>query len=67
VKELIYNESQFQNIDSNTCGLFVLYFAIQRMHNLDLNFEEILEEIFDKDLLKNEQTVKTFCEQIMSE
>ena len=54
MKELIYNESQFQNNDSNTCGLFVLYFAILRMHNLDLNFEEILEEIFDKDLLKNE-------------
>lgn len=60
VKKLKFNESSFQDKNSDTCGKFVLYYAIERMHNLDLDFEEILEDLFDKNNDKNEEIVKKF-------
>jgi hypothetical protein len=36
------------------------------MFNLDLSFEEILEEIFVVDQDENENIVKLFCEHIQS-
>ena len=62
VKNIEYNETQFQTITSSTCGYFVLYFAIHRMHNLDLNFEDVLEDIFSLNLIDNEEKVKEFCD-----
>lgn len=67
MKKLIYNECSFQDSNSDTCGKFVLYFAIERMHNLDLTFEEILEDLFEINNLKNEEKVKKFCEFCLSE
>jgi len=67
VKELKYNETPFQCDDSSTCGLFTIYFLIERMHNLDLTFYEVLEEIFDEDKLKNEKKVEQFCNNILEE
>jgi len=38
------------------------------MHNLDLSFDEILEDIFDEeDLETNENNVKKFCDNILIE
>jgi hypothetical protein len=31
------------------------------MHNLDLSFEEILEDIFDHNPITNEEKVSQFC------
>jgi hypothetical protein len=36
-----------------------------RMHNLDLTFEELLEDIFSDNLDDNENQVKLFCENII--
>ena len=61
ITEIEFNETQFQASNSESCGLFTLYFLLERMHNLDLTFETLLEEIFDAenhDL--NEQKVKDF-------
>lgn len=67
MKKIIFNETQFQDGSSESCGKFVLYFAIERMHNLDLSLEEILEEIFSTDCLQNETKVKEFCAKITIE
>ena len=65
IEELEFNETSFQAINSNSCGLYAIYYIIQRFHNLDLSFEEILEEIFDdKNKEKNELTVQAFCSNI---
>ena len=62
VKELEFNETQFQPNNSNECGLFTLYFLVERMHNLDLSFDELLEEIFDaSDQDKNNFKVLEFA------
>jgi hypothetical protein len=65
-KQLRYNETSFQTKTSDTCGLFTIYFLFERMHNLDLTFHEVLEEIFDEDEEKNESKVIKFCENILT-
>jgi len=37
------------------------------MFNLDLQFEEILEDIFSESCETNETLVKTFCDKILKE
>ena len=63
VNEIIFNETQFQSSLSTTCGMFVLYFVFERFFNLDIAFDDLLFDIFDENLDKNEETVKKFCEQ----
>jgi hypothetical protein len=65
VKNLDFNETAFQKEDSDTCGLFTIYFVFERMHNFDLSYEEILEDIFDKSCEINEETVKDFCDTVI--
>lgn len=56
-----FNESPLQISTSNTCGLFVLYFLIHRMHNLDMSFSSLMDEIFDLNLRINEDKVLEFA------
>ena len=66
ITNLEFNENIFQSVNSNSCGQFTLYYIIQRMHNLDLSFEELLEEIFDdKDHKLNEEKVLKFYSNIV--
>ena len=64
IKKIQYNETAFQADNSESCGLFVIYFIWQRMFNLDLNFDEILEESFFSDKHLNELKVKEFCQNL---
>jgi hypothetical protein len=66
IKEIKFNETRFQSNETNTCGLFTIYFIIERMHNLDLTFEELLEEIFEDSTFANEETVSRFCNDILN-
>jgi hypothetical protein len=66
IYEIDYNETQFQESSSSTCGKFVIYFAIHRMHNLDLDFEEVLEEIFTLNHIENEKTVDDFVKDFLT-
>ena len=66
ISEIVYNETQFQDNLSNTCGLFVIYFIFERMHNLDMTFPDLLEEIFDgENLTINEENTRTFCDNLL--
>ena len=65
-KKIIFNEDQFQDSTSDSCGYFVLYFVFERMHNLDLSFEDLLEDIFNHNHIENEEKVKQFCEEILT-
>lgn len=58
--ELEFNCTQVQSNESSSCGEFVLYFLIQRLHNRDLEFNDLLNDIFDIDPSKNEMRVKSF-------
>jgi hypothetical protein len=65
VTNIHFNETIFQKNDSNSCGLFTIYFIIERMFNLDIEFEELLEDIFSEDLNSNEEKVLKFCKDIL--
>lgn len=62
IREIEFNETSFQAKDTDTCGLFTVYFIIQRMHNFDLTFDDLLEQIFDpENHEENEKIVSQFC------
>lgn len=59
-KNLIYNVTPVQDFLSDTCGKFVLYFAIKRLFNLDCSFNKVINDIFEFEASKNEQKVVDF-------
>ena len=63
---ITYNENAFQNKDSILCGKFCIMFCIERLLNPDLSFFELLEEIFDGNVNKNDQIVTNFYQEILS-
>lgn len=64
-KDLIFNKTQFQRNDSDSCGYFCLYFIIERLHNYDLDFNDLLSNIFNSENLDaNERQVSLFIEDI---
>lgn len=63
LKEIEFNSIPFQKSDTNSCGKYVCYFVINRLHNLDHSLNEILLELFCfSDLDKNEKIVENFFE-----
>lgn len=60
---ITFNETNFQSPNSVTCGQFVLYFLINRVHNLDLSYFDLLNEIFSLDCLSNETNVLSFLKE----
>lgn len=65
---IIFNETQFQPNDFDSCGLFCIYFIIERLHNVDLDFDDLLSNIFKtNDLNYNENIVKKFSIDILND
>ena len=64
VTEIIFNETQFQLSTTDTCGKFVIYFLVQKSYNKDLNFTELLEEIFVDVPSKNEVVIQKFFDKV---
>ena len=60
INKIKFNVTQVQSSLSDTCGLFVLYFLIHRFHNQDLSFTDLVNDIFVKDVEKNESLVRNF-------
>lgn len=65
VEEVFYNVTPVQSLTSTTCGQFVVYFIIERLSNQDLNFTELLNEIFELKTEVNESKVKSFFKNII--
>ena len=61
ISQIKFNVTQVQSSDSDTCGLFVLYFLIQRYHNKDLSFNELMNDIFVFSQTENEKLVNNFA------
>ena len=52
-----YNKTQVQSNESISCGKFVIYLCADRMLNMDLSFQMILEDIFVENTQVNEKNV----------
>ena len=61
IKEIKINVTPLQSDVSISCGLFVLYFIIQRFHNRDLGFCDFLNSSFVESVTENELKVTDFC------
>jgi hypothetical protein len=58
IEKIKFNVTQLQSSSSTTCGQFVLFYLINRYHNLDLNFTDLINEIFVLSENENEEIVK---------
>lgn len=55
-----FNSTRVQSPSSQSCGLFVIYFIVQRLHNFDLKFEDLLNDVFSDNTEFNENSVTDF-------
>ena len=63
VRELELNTTQVQSSESSLCGEFTLFFIINRLHNQDLSFSILINEIFVYSQTSNETYVLNFCKE----
>ena len=61
ISKINFNVSSVQSSSSNSCGLFVLFFLIQRYYNRDISFDDLLNIIFVESTSENEKIVAEFC------
>lgn len=60
-----FNVTQLQSLETNTCGLFVLYFIVNRLFNFDLKFNFFLNEYFLDNVNTNEQLIEEFSTEFL--
>lgn len=62
---ITYNTTQIQPNTSALCGQYVLYFLFERYHNLDYDFDDLLNEIFSNNMTTNDEYVSKFITDFM--
>ena len=67
IKEIKFNVTRVQSLETTSCGQFVLYFIIERYHNKDLSFNELLNSIFVQSINENELKVNEFYQSHFSD
>ncbi len=55
-----YNSFALQCPDSYLCGNFVIFYLVERFHNLDLDFEEFINDLFSTNCVENQKKVAKF-------
>lgn len=60
VREAKFNLTQVQSSNTSTCGRFCIYFLIQRIFNFDIEFDELVNELFSDKTTENEERVEQF-------
>ena len=61
ISKIDFNVTPVQSPSSDSCGLFVLYYLIQRFYNKDIDFDDLLNHIFEESTTENEKLVEEFC------
>ena len=65
ISEIKINSTSVQLSTSDTCGKFCVMFIVERLHNPDMTFDELMNEIFSDDCEANEKIVQQFFEEII--
>ena len=65
ISEIKINTTPVQLSNTDTCGKFCLMFIIERLHNPDMPFDELINDIFSDDCKKNEELVANFFHEII--
>ena len=66
ISHVTFNTTQIQPSVSTLCGQYVLFYLFERYHNLDLEFDELVNIIFSEQLSKNDETVVTFMNEFLN-
>ena len=64
VRNVKVNTSPVQLPSTDTCGKFCIMFIFERLHNLDMDFDELLNSIFSDDCGRNETILHSFIEDL---
>ena len=65
IQKLLINSSPVQLPTTDTCGKFCVMFVLERLHNFDMDFDELLNAIFSDDCSQNEQILANFFDDII--
>ena len=65
ISEIKINSTPVQLSTSDTCGKFCVMFIVERLHNPDMTFDELMNEIFSDDCEANEKILQQFFEEII--
>lgn len=58
--EFEYNTNAFQLSRTSTCGFYAIYFLVNRMMNIDMDYRTLLSDIFEVNKSENEKLVLEF-------
>lgn len=58
--DILVNQTPVQPSDSSLCGEFVIYFIVNRLCNIDLDFEDVLNDLFSENQESNVARVRDF-------
>lgn len=65
ITHITFNTTQVQPSYSLLCGQYVLYFLFERYHNLDISFEDLLNEAFCESDQTNDKKVLEFEQEFL--
>jgi hypothetical protein len=54
----------YQDPESDTCGLFCVYFITKRIYHMNESLEDVLRTIFSSDVEQNERLVARFAQEL---
>lgn len=66
VTHITFNSTQLQPLTSSYCGEYVLMYLYERYFNLDLLFDDLLNEIFRNSTGQNDEVVLKFKRNIIN-
>jgi len=58
ITKIIYNVTQVQPDYSALCGQYCLAFLMERYHNMDMDYDDVINEFLTADVSKNDFIVK---------
>jgi hypothetical protein len=61
---LLFNKSKIQTTNMISCGAFCVTFAVNRLENPDMTFQEILDEVFSGHPIEDEKRSIQFVEDL---
>ncbi|MBM3938369.1 MAG: hypothetical protein FJ333_06915 [Sphingomonadales bacterium] len=65
ITHISFNHTQIQPFSSSLCGQYVLFYLFERYHNVDLDFDSLLNECFVECTEKNDEAVKLFIQDFL--
>jgi len=67
ISYISFNHTRLQPLTSSLCGEYVLNFLFERYHNLDLTFDDLVNECYSDQTKVNEDAIVLFIQKYLHE